>query len=242
MAPVPSRWVLMRLDAESFSAKVTCASLTRKMRFQGSRNFACFSPKVRVEIKTSFWNSRRDSRSASLSSSSMRRRKRRRPTSMCALAASESSSPSCARKLRSASGSHPCTGSSPMGMSVMRYASYSSVTASGHCLDMSPIPNLLPMASTSAFVMVSGSRPFMPFHSALGAADTRFLSAVAQAAAPATPRPAVSTTLTAVPPTRPPTPAPSAMVEATTTAYAATRAPPSALCCCSSGSMSFSNW
>ena len=30
------------------------------MRFQGRRNFAWASPKVRVEMKTSFWNSRRD--------------------------------------------------------------------------------------------------------------------------------------------------------------------------------------
>ena len=59
----------------SFRARVTCASETRKMRFHGKRNFACASPNVRVETY-SFWNSRRDSMSASLSPSSMRLRKR----------------------------------------------------------------------------------------------------------------------------------------------------------------------
>ena len=120
MAPDSLTWFLKRLEADSFIARETCASETRKMRFQGRRNLACFSPKVRVEMKTSFWNSRRDSRSASLSPSSMRLRKRRRPTSMCALAASASSRPSCWRKLRSASGSQPCTGSSPMGTMLWR--------------------------------------------------------------------------------------------------------------------------
>ena len=240
-APDSVRRTFRRFEALSFMASVTCASETRKMRFHGKRNFACASPNVRVETYTSFWNSRRDSRSASLSPSSMRLRNSRRPTSMCALAASASSRPSCARKLRSASGSQPCTGSSPMGMTDIRYASYSSVTPSGHSLAMSFMPNLAPMASTSCFVIVAGSRFIMPFHSALGAAETRFLSAVATAAAAAAPSPAVSTALPALPPTLPPTPAPMASPPPTTAAYAARRAPPSAVCCCSSWSISFSN-
>ena len=50
----PSRRVLRSLLADSFNASVTCASDTRKMRFHGSKNFACFSPNVLVEMNTSF--------------------------------------------------------------------------------------------------------------------------------------------------------------------------------------------
>mmetsp|Transcript_11978 Transcript_11978/g.44556 ORF Transcript_11978/g.44556 Transcript_11978/m.44556 type:complete len:335 (+) Transcript_11978:4128-5132(+) len=240
-APLLASTVLSKLDALSFIASVTCASLTRKMRFHGNRNLACCSPNVRVLMYTSFWNSLLDSISASLSPSSILLRNNRRPTSMCAFAASASSKPNCARKFLSASGSQPCTGSSPMGITDMRYASYNSVTPSGQSLAMSFMPNLLPMASTSAFVMEAGSRFIMPFQSALGAADTRFLSAVTTPAAAAAPSPTASAARPALPPTLPPTVAPIAKPPPTTAAYAANRAPPRFSCCCSKPSISFSN-
>ena len=84
-------------------------------------------------------------------------------------------------------------------------------------MDISFMPNLAPMASTSALVMVAGSRFSMPFQSALGAAETRFLSAVATATAAPAPRPAVSTALAALEPVAVPAAAPTARAPPTTT-------------------------
>lgn len=81
----------------------------------------------------------------------------------------------------------------------------------------------------------------MPFQSALGAADTRFLSAVTTPAAAAAPSPTASAARPALPPTLPPTVAPIAKPPPTTAAYAANRAPPRFSCCCSKPSISFSN-